>query len=95
MDLNNQNLKTLRANITMDKYNPQLDEHDKSSGKTSYLSKTVNGTMYVRVDWSKPVEEQMSVIGESYELYRPRLNQVIQGRTDHKTMLPLAMLFPL
>ncbi len=35
--------------------------------------------MYVRVDWTKPAAEQMVVIGDKYELYRPRLNQVIKG----------------
>jgi len=82
MDLNNQNLKTLRAGVTMDKFNPQLNTHDLTVGSSSYLSKTVKGTMYVRIDWTKPVQEQVSVIGDNYELYRPRLNQVIQGKTN-------------
>src|SRR5258706_4312436 len=79
MDLNNKSLKSLRAGVTMVKYNPQLNVSDTTVGSTTYLSKAVNGTMYVRIDWTKPVQEQISVIGDSYELYRPRLNQVIQG----------------
>jgi outer membrane lipoprotein-sorting protein len=38
--------------------------------------------MYVRIDWTQPVEEQISVIGDVYELYRPRLKQVITGRVN-------------
>ena len=82
MDLNNQHLKTLRADVKMEKHNPQLNVTDTTVGSTSYISKTVNGTMYVRINWTRPVEEQISVIGDNYELYRPRLNQVIVGKTN-------------
>jgi hypothetical protein len=66
----------------MVKTNTQLGESDTSVGSTSYLPKTASRAMYARIDWTKPVEEQIAVIGESYELYRPRLNQVIQGKTN-------------
>lgn len=80
MDLNNKALQTLRSDVTMVKHNPQLNVSDTSVGRTSYLPKTAKRVMYVRIDWTKPVEEQISVIGDAYELYRPRLNQVIQGK---------------
>jgi outer membrane lipoprotein-sorting protein len=38
--------------------------------------------MYVRIDWTTPVQEQMSVIGDEYRLYRPRLNQLIKGKVN-------------
>lgn len=82
MDINNKSLQSLKADVTMVKTNTQLGESDTTSGTTSYLPKTGNRVMYVRIDWTKPVEEQISVIGDSYELYRPRLNQVIQGKTN-------------
>ncbi|MEO6051619.1 MAG: outer membrane lipoprotein carrier protein LolA [Pyrinomonadaceae bacterium] len=81
LDLNNKSLQSLKADVTMVKYNPQLNATDNTVGSTSYLPKTAKHVMYVRIDWTKPVEEQISVIGESYELYRPRLNQVIVGKT--------------
>lgn len=37
--------------------------------------------MYLRLDWSKPVVEQISVIGDQYELYKPSINQVYVGKT--------------
>ena len=84
MDANNKALQSLRADVTMVKTNTQLGESDTSVGTTSYLPKSpkTKNTMYARIDWTKPVEEQISVIGDSYELYRPRLNQVIQGKTN-------------
>jgi outer membrane lipoprotein-sorting protein len=63
------------------KHNSQLNVSDTTVGSTSYISKVVTGKMYVRIDWTKPVEEQISVIGEDYQLYRPRLGQVIEGKT--------------
>lgn len=83
MDGNNKTLQSLKADVTMVKTDATLGESDTTSGNTSYLpksSKTKN-QRYVRINWTKPVEEQIAVIGDSYELYRPRLNQVIQGTT--------------
>lgn len=83
MDDHNKALKTMTAGVTMEKRNPQLGTNDVTEGTTSYISKAVNGKMYVRIDWTKPVQEQISVIGDEYELYRPRLQQVIYGKTQN------------
>jgi len=82
MDVYNKSLQSLKADVTMVKYNPQLNVSDTTIGSTSYLPKTAKRVMYVRIDWTKPVEEQVSVIGDDYELYRPRLGQVIVGKTS-------------
>ncbi|MFN3329928.1 MAG: LolA family protein [Pyrinomonadaceae bacterium] len=66
----------------MEKYNSQLDEVDVTEGVVKYLPKTPKRAMYVRLDWTKPVVEHISVIGNTYTLYRPRLNQVYVGKTD-------------
>lgn len=82
MDNYNKSLQSLKADVTMVKFNPQLNVSDTMVGTTNYLPKTAKRVMYVRIDWTKPVQEQISVIGDSYELYRPRLNTVIQGKTE-------------
>lgn len=82
LDTHNRSLQSLRAEVTMVKHNSQLNVSDTTSGTTSYLPKTPKRGMYVRIDWTKPVEEQISVIGDDYELYRPRLNQVIVGKVQ-------------
>ena len=82
MDLYNKTLQSLQADVTMVKFNPQLNVSDVSQGSTSYLPKSGKRVMYVRIDWTKPVEEQISLIGDDYELYRPRLGQVIQGKSS-------------
>lgn len=82
MDNYNKSLSSMRSEVTMVKYNAQLGENDTMQGTTNYLPKTAKRVMYVRIDWTKPVQEQIAVIGESYKLYRPRLSQVIVGKTD-------------
>lgn len=78
MDTHNKSLQTLQANVAMDKYNSQLDEHDIYEGKTIYYPQR-NSKPYIRIDWSKPVEESLAVVKGQYTLYRPRIPQVIIG----------------
>jgi len=82
MDAMNKSLVSLKADVKMDKTNAQLGETDTTSGTTSYLPKTTKRVMYARIDWTKPVQEQIVIIGDAYKLYRPRLNQVITGKVD-------------
>ena len=82
MDDNNKSLQSLRADVTMVKTDSVLKVSDTTYGNTSYLPNSSKGR-YIRIDWTKPVEEQISVIGDDYELYRPRLNQVITGKTTN------------
>ncbi|MBX7172628.1 MAG: outer-membrane lipoprotein carrier protein LolA [Pyrinomonadaceae bacterium] len=74
-------LTSLKANVAMDKYNAQLDEHEPWEGSTKYVKSTAN-EMYVRLDWSKPQQESLSVVKKQYVIYRPRLNQAIYGNVD-------------
>jgi len=82
MDAHNKSLTSLKADVKMEKFNSQLGETDTTTGTTSYLPKTGKHVMYVRIDWAKPVQENIVIIGDQYKLYRPRLNQVIVGKTD-------------
>jgi outer membrane lipoprotein-sorting protein len=75
-------LKTLQADIKMDKYNPQLDVHDTTQGNVILLPGRSEREMYARINWIKPVEEQLSVIKGEYTLFRPRLKQAITGKVD-------------
>ncbi|MBK7934939.1 MAG: outer membrane lipoprotein carrier protein LolA [Pyrinomonadaceae bacterium] len=82
MDANYKNLTSLKSNVTMVKTDSVLGESDTYEGKTSFLPESYAGKKYVRIDWSKPVVENIVVIGDSYQLYRPKLNQVIKGQTS-------------
>lgn len=79
MDVHNKNVTSIRADVIMEKHNPQLNVTDTYVGSTSYLP-NAKGKRYMRLDWSKPTVEQISVIGDDYELYKPSINQVYQGK---------------
>lgn len=83
MEAHRRSLTSLEANITMDKFNSQLDEHDVTTGTTMYLPAKGRDAL-VRIDWTKPVQETLSVVEKKYVLYRPRLNQAIVGKVDDK-----------
>ena len=70
MERAKQSLKTLRANVSMSKYNSQL--RDTEDGSASAL---------MRLEWNKPQHEILAVSNGNYSLYRPRLNMVIGGKT--------------
>lgn len=81
MDNNNKSLQTLRANVAMEKYNSQIDERDLKEGKVIYLPQK-GKSAYVRIDWSKPIEESLAVIGKEYQLYTESTKQMIIGNVD-------------
>ncbi len=83
MDNHNKSLQSLQAGVTMVKYDSVLKVYDTSIGTTSYVPQAGKRVRYVRVDWTKPAEEQMSLVGDDYEVYRPRLNQVIVGKAQY------------
>jgi len=83
MDAHFKALKSLKAGVKMEKYNSQLKESDVYTGAIKYVPKTVNGKMYIRIDWEKPVEERMAVIGNEYLIYRVKQQQVLAGKTGN------------
>jgi outer membrane lipoprotein-sorting protein len=84
MDEHQKALTSLQANVMMDKFNAQLNEHDISEGTTMYLPAKGRDAL-VRIDWVKPVQETLSVVNKQFVIYRPRLKQAIVGKVDSKS----------
>lgn len=82
MERSRQNLKTLSADISMEKYNSQLRDSDKYYGTVRYIPAGGRAASFVRLDWNKPQQEILVVAGGKYLLYRPRLKQAIEGSTS-------------
>ena len=80
MERQKRNLKTLRADITMEKYNSQLREKDVWSGIVLYIPGAANAS--VRLEWNQPQHEILTAIDGNYMLYRPRRGIVIEGKTN-------------
>jgi outer membrane lipoprotein-sorting protein len=84
MEKNRQNLKTLRASISMEKYNSQLRDSDTFQGVVLYVPGSGRQGS-VRIDWSKPRREIMAVTNGKYTIYRPNLKTVYTGNSNSKT----------
>jgi outer membrane lipoprotein-sorting protein len=80
MERNRRDLHSLRASMTMQKYNAQLKDYDESFGEVQYVA-AQGRNANVRVDWTRPARELLAVSNGKYTLYRPRLNQAMVGTT--------------
>lgn len=82
MEKNKRSLKSMRANISMVKYNAQLRDEDKYQGLVLYIpGASGSASAFVRLEWTQPQHEILAVANGSYSLYRPRLNTVLEGKT--------------
>jgi len=83
MEKNRLSLKTLRANISMWKYNAQLREEDTYQGVILYIPGPGGSrAAFMRLEWTSPQHETLAISKGSYMFYRPRLNTVIVGTTS-------------
>ena len=78
MEQNRQSLKSLRAGISMEKYNSQLRDKETSYGVIVYAPATGRNAN-VRIEWSKPQHEIIAVSNGQYILFRPRLMIAYKG----------------
>jgi len=82
MEKNKRSLKSLRADITMSKYNSQLRDTDSQSGVVLYIpGASGNNNALLRLEWTKPKHEILVTNNGNYTAYQPRLGQVFQGKT--------------
>ena len=70
MEKNRQSLKTLRAGISVVKYNSQIGVEDKYNGVVIYMPGTGRQGS-VRIDWTSPRREIFAVNNNKYTIYRP------------------------
>jgi outer membrane lipoprotein-sorting protein len=80
MDRNRRSLSSLRAALTMQKYNAQLRDYEMANGEMVYIAGQ-GANAKVKVEWARPARELLSVLDGQYTLYRPRLNQALVGST--------------
>ena len=80
MERNRQSLRSLKASLSMEKYNAQLRDKESYSGWVLYLPASGRDAS-VRIEWQKPQHEILAVSKGQYTLFRPRLNQAIVGKS--------------
>lgn len=81
MDRNRRDLRSLRANIGMEKWNAQIGVADNYYGTVIYApGKGRNSN--VRIDWQRPADETLAVANGEYTLFRRRLNLAYVGSAN-------------
>jgi outer membrane lipoprotein-sorting protein len=80
MERNRQSLRSLRASLSMEKYNSQLRDSEKYSGVVVYMPGGGRDAS-VRIEWQKPQHEILAVSNGQYTLFRPRLNMAYKGNS--------------
>jgi len=80
MERNRQSLKSLKASLSMEKYNAQLRDKDNYSGWVLYVPASGRDAS-VRIEWQRPQHEILAVANGKYTLFRPRLNTAIVGKS--------------
>jgi len=78
MERNKRDLKSLRAGISMEKYDAHLRDSDKRGGQVLYVPGQGRNA-YVRIDWQYPAKETLAVADGQYTLFRPRLSMAYKG----------------
>ena len=80
MERNRTSLKSLKASLSMEKYNAQLRDKDSYSGWVLYVPATGRDASF-RIEWQRPQHEILAVANGKYTLFRPRLNTAIVGKS--------------
>src|ERR1044072_3824619 len=80
MERNRQSLKSLKASVSMEKYDSQLRDKDQYIGTVLYVP-AAGRNASVRIEWQKPRREILAVANGEYTLFRPSLGQAMRGKT--------------
>lgn len=78
MEKNRQTLRSLKANLSMQKYNAQLRDKDEYNGVLLYMPASGRDAQ-VRIEWKSPQHEILAVSNGQYTLFRPRLAMAYKG----------------
>jgi outer membrane lipoprotein-sorting protein len=78
MERNRQSLRSLKASLSMEKYNAQLRDAERYKGLVMYMPASGRDAS-VRIEWQSPQHEILTVSNGKYTLFRPRLNMAYVG----------------
>ena len=87
LEKNRASLKSLKAGISVEKYNSQIGTKDTSEGAVIYLP-GAGRQVSLRIDWTRPTSETLAVSNGRYQLYRPRLKVVYEGAQGKAPKVP-------
>ncbi|HVF56578.1 MAG TPA: outer-membrane lipoprotein carrier protein LolA [Pyrinomonadaceae bacterium] len=81
MERNRRDMRSLRASVTIQKYNAQIRDTDMSFGEVQYMPGQ-GRNVSVRLDIQRPQKELLAVSDGKYTLFKPRMNMAYVGNTN-------------
>lgn len=79
MENAHQQMKSLKAELIQQKTNPQIGSTDTDYGMVLYKPASGREKGKLRIDYTKPSKDVVSIVGENVTFYQPRINQVFKG----------------
>ncbi|MBS1786755.1 MAG: outer membrane lipoprotein carrier protein LolA [Acidobacteria bacterium] len=85
METAHKQMKSLRAELIQEKINPQIGSKDSDYGTVIYKPAAGKDKGKLRIDYTKPGIKSLSVIGENFTFYEPKLNQAMKSTVNKAT----------
>src|SRR5215471_3713860 len=79
METAHKEMKSLKAELVLQKTNAQLGVTDSEYGQLLYKPGTPKSKQKLRIDYTKPSKDIMAVDGDNFVFYQPRINQAFKG----------------
>ena len=82
METAHKQMKSLKADLIQEKINPQIGSKDSDYGTVIYKPSAGKDKGKLRIDYTKPGVKVLSVIGENFTFYEPKLNQAMKSTVN-------------
>jgi outer membrane lipoprotein-sorting protein len=79
MEKASQDLKSLKAEMVLQKTNTQIGVTDSEYAQLLYKPAIGRNKQKLRIDYTKPSKDIVSVDGDNFIFYQPRINQAFKG----------------
>lgn len=79
MEKAHQELKSLKAEMILQKTNSQINITDTEYAALMFKPSAGKGKQRLRIDYTKPSKNIVSVEGDNFTFYQPRINQALKG----------------
>ncbi|MGH9769624.1 MAG: LolA family protein [Blastocatellia bacterium] len=79
MEKANHDMKSLKAELVLEKTNTQIGVTDSEYGQLLYKPGTAKSKQKLRIDYTKPSKDITAVDGDNFIFYQPRINQAFKG----------------
>jgi len=79
MEKAHQDLKSLKAEMVLERTNTQIGVTDSEYGQLLYKPGTSKSKQKLRINYTKPSKDILAVEGDNFVYYQPRINQAFKG----------------